>query len=673
MISGGYVLASVAGDCVSLTDFGPQVTQSVGGLHDGEGEVVHTFSASSGERSKLVKLGRCVWNSEGSLMANAVLQTGGGQDSHGGGLKKSSLVLTTSSGVGGRGGGQATSTKVELSLPTTNASPLKEVAFCGKSQLVLGTERRVRVYDLAGQKVRREFSLQKGDHKLTSMAVNPKETHLAVGCDNGTLQLFNLVSGVVSSPIAANSPSAKGMAYIEALRYNSFQASMVAGACESGHVGIWDANGNRFVHAFSDHKGPATGIVFSPVNAALMASTALDKKCILYDSQVKRKLSSIRVAEPLTSVDLNRDGSTLALGDTRGQVWIYDLRATQQPLHLQKSAAGGREGGPTSSVSFLSPDFASSSSSRSQTSVKRGATKTTSNSAAAIYDDIKENLHKNNQLPPDESGGGNVLSAKKGGNNDSVSSLFSPLRESSPAVGHLPTSPGRHLPNDNSHLSAAGAPDRKLSTDSFFSPLRENTSITNIDAVGGNGGSFCRTPKTAPSSAFNSPLTSIKEESGNSPVKTKKSIVTTLQHQLLAQAEASSPGAVTASSQLGLHRKTSTESLLSPLRSATSELTHLTPKNNPTSAFNSPLAAIREESSTSPVKSTASNQASNDEVFSTPVPPSHHSTQVGSSSQVPRPPPLPVAGVAGFSPRQVSSVSLASTPTNRSCHTYRLH
>ena len=93
------------------------------------------------------------------------------------------------------------------------------------------------------------------------------------------------------------------------------------------------------------------------------------------------------------------------------------------------------------------------------------------------------------------------------------------------------------------------------------------------------------------------------------------------------QAEASSPGAVTASSQLGLHRKTSTgmdtyccfnsnssfsnqnrakcvsviidhtwtstESLLSPLRSATSELNHLTPKNNPTSAFNSPLAAIR--------------------------------------------------------------------------------
>ena len=125
--------------------------------------------------------------------------------------------------------------------------------------------------------------------------------------------------------------------------------------------------------------------------------------------QVKRKLSSIRVAEPLASVDLNRDGSTLALGDTRGQVWIYDLRATQQPLHLQNSAAGGGEGGPTSSVSFLNPDFASASSSSRQTSVKRGATMNISNSAAAaIYEDIKENLHKNNQLQPDESGGGNV-------------------------------------------------------------------------------------------------------------------------------------------------------------------------------------------------------------------------------------------------------------------------
>ena len=122
---------------------------------------------------------------------------------------------------------------------------------------------------------------------LISLTLDCEPKGIELATVLGTLQLFNLVSGVVSSPIAANSPSAKGMAYIEALRYNSFQASMVAGACESGHVGIWDANGNRFVHAFSDHKGPATGIVFSPVNAALMASTALDKKCILYDSQVR--------------------------------------------------------------------------------------------------------------------------------------------------------------------------------------------------------------------------------------------------------------------------------------------------------------------------------------------------------------------------------------------------
>ena len=60
--------------------------------------------------------------------------SGEGETTHGGGLKKSSLVLTTSSG-GGTAGGQATSTKVELSLPSANASPLKDVAFCGKSQV----------------------------------------------------------------------------------------------------------------------------------------------------------------------------------------------------------------------------------------------------------------------------------------------------------------------------------------------------------------------------------------------------------------------------------------------------------------------------------------------------------------------------------------------------------
>ena len=81
-----------------------------------------------------------------------------------------------------------------------------------------------------------------------------QDTHVAVGCDNGSLQLTNIVSGVVSLPVTSSR-----LQYIEAVRYNPFQASMVAGATESGMVGIWDANANKIVYEFAEHRGPATG------------------------------------------------------------------------------------------------------------------------------------------------------------------------------------------------------------------------------------------------------------------------------------------------------------------------------------------------------------------------------------------------------------------------------
>jgi len=314
-----------------------------------------------------------------------------------------------------------------------------------------------------------------------------------VGCDNGSLQLINIVSGVVSPPVTSSR-----LQYIEAVRYNPFQASMVAGATESGMVGIWDANANKIVHEFAEHRGPATGLVFSPVNAALMISTALDKKCVLYDSQCKQKLSAIRIADPVTSVDLNRDGSTLALGDMKGQVSMYDLRSTASPLYVYKPPGQTGISAATSSVTFLNNDLKS----------KRGGLPPKQKSTASsskIYNDIKENIRQEESSGIGEQA--NKGTAISSSNNDSVSSLFSPLRGSSPAV-----TGGGAWRSPNLEPSSAGPPLRKLSTDSLFSPLRENTSIVNLE-VGGGSGSFCRTPKTAPSSNFNSPLTSIKEES----------------------------------------------------------------------------------------------------------------------------------------------------------------
>lgn len=52
---------------------------------------------------------------------------------------------------------------------------------------------------------------------------------------------------------------------------------------------MWDTNARKIVTSFSsDHKAPATGLSFSPVNEMLLVSTGLDKKIVFYDVQGKK-------------------------------------------------------------------------------------------------------------------------------------------------------------------------------------------------------------------------------------------------------------------------------------------------------------------------------------------------------------------------------------------------
>ena len=89
----------------------------------------------------------------------------------------------------------------------------------------------------------------------------------------------------------------------------------------------------------------------------------------------------------MTSVDLNRDGSTLALGDMKGQVSMYDLRSTASPLYVYKPPGLTGISAATSSVTFLNNDLKS----------KRGGLPPKQKSTASsskIYNDIKENIRQ---------------------------------------------------------------------------------------------------------------------------------------------------------------------------------------------------------------------------------------------------------------------------------------
>ena len=67
------------------------------------------------------------------------------------------------------------------------------------------------------------------------------------------------------------------------MKYSLFSKALLASVSETGSLYLWDTKDNTLVKQFTEHKAPATGISFSPVNEMLLCSTGLDKKILFYD------------------------------------------------------------------------------------------------------------------------------------------------------------------------------------------------------------------------------------------------------------------------------------------------------------------------------------------------------------------------------------------------------
>ena len=127
------------------------------------------------------------WNWDQTLIANGVRNT-------------HQIVVSSMKG--------ASSSVLELNLgsPRSHADRegIKTVVYTGSAlkSIAVGTSSSVFLYDLSSNRVRRECKLA-NKSALKCLAVNPKDTHLAVGCNYGTVQIFNARSGVTGFPIVS--------------------------------------------------------------------------------------------------------------------------------------------------------------------------------------------------------------------------------------------------------------------------------------------------------------------------------------------------------------------------------------------------------------------------------------------------------------------------------------
>jgi len=82
----------------------------------------------------------------------------------------------------------------------------------------------------------------------------------------------------------------------------------------------------KITNKFRDHSGKVTDLNFSPLSKLLLISVSSDRAINFYDVSQRQKVNSILTRDPLTSVCLNSDGRTLAVGTSTSQILLYDLR-----------------------------------------------------------------------------------------------------------------------------------------------------------------------------------------------------------------------------------------------------------------------------------------------------------------------------------------------------------
>jgi WD40 repeat protein len=89
---------------------------------------------------------------------------------------------------------------------------------------------------------------------------------------------------------------------------------------------------------FKNHESPVTCCTLSPLNEMFMVSGGLDNQLSCYDLKQKSHIKSTTVYGGITCINMNKDGSTIAVGTVNGIVYLYDLRSKfDEPMHSFKA------------------------------------------------------------------------------------------------------------------------------------------------------------------------------------------------------------------------------------------------------------------------------------------------------------------------------------------------
>ncbi|KAF4129298.1 WD domain G-beta repeat domain-containing protein [Phytophthora infestans] len=195
-----------------------------------------------------------------------------------------------------------------------------------------GNDGCVRLWDLKTQETMQTYNISAS--VVTSVAFSGyKDEFIVGGSASGAISVCDVQTAETAGFLTVD--PAHGVHKVMTIQASPhpYARHTLGSTYSDGSVRVWDLSTGQLKAEFvRQHEAPATSLTLSPVSKVLLATGGLDGRVIFYDTLQRKKLRSLDLEQPVSSLALCADGKTLAVGTTTGEILVYDLRGAITPL-----------------------------------------------------------------------------------------------------------------------------------------------------------------------------------------------------------------------------------------------------------------------------------------------------------------------------------------------------